>query len=405
MFSRFYLSIFSLYLVAAFATVGCKSQKGPSAGGPPPPVPVSIATAEKQQVPVELKAVGTVEASSVIQVRSRVAGELVAVHFAEGANVNKGDLLFEIDPRPYQEAIRQAESSVIRDTAILSQTEANLARDRAQATSVDADAARAEQLSKQGIISRSQHDQSLAASGALKASIRADMAAIESARAAIESDRVTIDRAKLDLTYCRIYAPESGRVGNLLVHQGNLVSANSTPLVVVNRLEPIWVSFGVPEQNLAAIRRNSASRSLPVQASLDDQPGRASNGVLQVIDNTVDSNSGTIHLKAVFDNKDHVLWPGQFVQVTLTVDTRSNAILIPSEAVQPGAKGPMVYVVKPDQTVEPRNVTVGPNVGKKLLIETGVAAGENVVTDGQLRLFPGARIQPVEASKVDSHTL
>jgi multidrug efflux system membrane fusion protein len=384
---------------------GCQAPKAQSAG-PPPPVPVSVAVATQEAVPVDLRAVGTVESSAVIQVKSQISGELVRVAFTEGGDVNHGDLLFEIDSRPYREALRQAEAALARDTAQLRQAEANLARDTAQSKNADSDAARYAQLAKDGVVARSQDDQFRTTAEALRASIQADQAAIESSRASVESDRAAVDKAKLDLSYCEIHSPVTGRAGNLLVHAGNLVTANATnPLVVINQLEPIWVSFGVPEDRLSAIRRNSAARKLDVAAALRDDPNKVLHGSLTVIDNTVDTATGTIRLKATFNNQGRLLWPGAFVNVSLTLDTQKAAIVVPAEAIQPGQKGQMIYVVKPDQTVEPRPVTVGPSHGDKVIIEKGIAAGESVVTDGQLRLFPGAHIQPVPAGKIDSQQL
>lgn len=398
-------SIRTALIVAGLSLAGCQTQKTESAG-PPPPTPVSVATAMEQAIPTEVQAVGTAEASSVIQVKSQISGELVKVAFAEGSDVHEGDLLFEIDARPYQEALRQAQSALDKDNANLHQAEANRQKDIAQSKSLQADAARNSQLAKEGIVSRTQDEQSRAASDANAASINADQAAIDSYRASIESDRSAIDRAKLDLTYCQIRSRVTGRAGNLLVHEGNVISANTTTLVVINRVDPIWVSFGVPEEHLAAIQHSSATHKLPVSAIPKDATGKeAAHGELSVIDNTVDSTTGTIHLKATFENAKRLLWPGEFVNVSMTLGTTGKAVVVPSEAVQPGQQGSMLWVVKSDQTVEPRNVRVGATHGNQVVIETGVAAGETVVTDGQLRLYPGAHIQAVAASKVDSHTL
>ncbi len=241
-------------------------------------------------------------------------------------------------------------------------------------------------------MSQAQADQSRAAADALHESIRADQAAIESAKANIESDRAAIENAKLNLAYCEIRSPIAGRAGNLLIHAGNLIKVSDVPLVVINRLTPIFVSFGVPQQHLPAIRANQAKRKLLVQAALQNDPGKSESGVLAVIDNAVDTASGTIHLKAAFDNRGRLLWPGQFINVLLTLDTRDNATV-------------MIYVVKADNSVEPRPVVVGAGVGRKVVIEKGIAPGETVVIDGQLRLFPGAHVIPVPAGKVDSQTL
>lgn len=372
--------------------------------GPPPPTPVSVAVAAQQTVPIQLRAVGTVEPSVTVQVRSQIAGELMSVHFTEGSEVKQGDLLFEIDKRPYEEALRQAEATLARDTAQLHQYEANIARDRAQAVSTDADAVRNTQLAKEGIMSQSAGQLARANSDALHESIKADQAAIESSRAAIESDKSAIDGARLNLTYCDIRAPISGRVGNLLVQQGNLIKVSDVALVVINKLSPIFVSFGIPQQHLPAIRADNARRPLAVQVSLQGDSAKSAQGSLSVIDNAVDTTTGTIHLKATFSNAEHLLWPGQFVNVVLTLD-KKEATVVPSEAVQAGLRGQMIYVVKPDQSVEPRPVTLGESIGRQVVVEKGIAAGETVVTDGQLRLFPGAHVKPVPASKVDSETL
>jgi membrane fusion protein, multidrug efflux system len=393
----------------ALLAAACRQQKAEGssqpAGGMTPVVPVSVAPVVQESVPIEIHAVGRVEPSAVIQVRSQISGQIVRVAFTEGGDVRKDELLFEIDPRPYQEALRQTEATLARDTAQLRQSEANLERDKAQLKSAEADDARNRELNQEGLASKAQREQSSAAAEAQRASILADQAAIESARAALENDRAAIDKAKLDLTYCQIYAPVSGRTGNLLIHQGNLVGANGNPLVVINQLTPIWVSFNAPEQYLTEIRRNASQRKLPVRATPRDDAGHPVEGYMDVIDNTVDTNTGTIHLKATFDNRTGSLFPGQFADVTLTLGTLSRALVVPSEAVQAGAKGQMVFVVKPDQTVEPRPVTVGASIGNKVTIEKGVSAGEIVVTDGQLRLFPGAHIRAVPASQVDSQPL
>jgi len=389
---------------------GCSSQTAQTASkpaGPPqmPPAPVSVAVASKQSVPNQLTAVGTVEASEVVQVKSQIAGELTAVHFKEGADIQQGDLLFEIDKRPYVEALRQAQAALARDTAQKAQAEANEARDRAQAKSADADAARNLQLAKEGIMSQSQADQSTATADALHQSIHADQAAIESAKAAIESDRAAIATANLNVSYCDIRAPISGRAGNLLVNTGNLVKVSDAALVVINRLAPAFVSFGVPQQNLPSIRANQAKHRLPVQVTFQNDPGKTETGALSVIDNAVDTGSGTIHLKATFDNRDRMLWPGQFVNVAVTLDTTQDATVVPSEAVQAGQRGQIIYVVKEDHSVELRPVVTGATVGRLTVIQQGVAPGETVVTDGQLRLFPGAHVVILPASNIDKQTL
>ena len=378
---------------------GCQQAPQAKQMGPPPVVPVSVSKARQESVPTELRVVGTAEASAIVQVKSQVAGELVKVTFAEGQNVSKGDLLFQIDPRPFEDALRQAEAAVTRDRAQIAQSEAALSRDDAQARFNESDAARYAELQKEGLASKSQLDQSKAGADVAREAARVSRANIDSARAALEADQAAVAAAKLNLDYCAIHAPISGRTGNLLVQAGNLVKVNDVALVVIHQVSPIFVNFSVPEQHLAAIRRLNASQRLKVSAFARDNPDHAAAGYLSVIDNTVDSATGTIHLKATFPNEDRALWPGQFVTVVLVLDTIRNATVIPAEAVQAGQQGQFVYVVKSDNTVESRKVTVGRTFAGKTIVDSGVAPGDTVVTDGQLRLFPGAQIQAVEGPK------
>jgi len=376
-----------IIFVLGLSLVACSStqQAQQGGGGMPamPPVPVSIATAVEESVPIQVKAFGTVEAYATVDVKSQVAGPLMNVRFAEGSYVAKGDLLFEIDPRPFQEALRQAEAALTKNNAQLKLAEANLARDIANQRNVDVDARRYEQLMKEGISTQMQLEQTRTAAEMARESVRADQAAIDSIRAAMDSDRASIEKAKLDLSYCQVRSPISGRAGNLLINAGNLVKANDVPLVVINQVTPIFVIFGVPERQL----------KLPVEASFDDDS--KVRGTLAVIDNQVDPNTGTIRLKAVFENSERLLWPGRFVNVVMTLDTQT-ATVIPSESVQAGQQGPFVYVVKADKSVEPRPVVVGSTVAGKVIIEKGVVAGETIVTDGQSRLYPGATIVPAQ---------
>lgn len=362
-----------------------------------PATPVSVAKAVEEAVPTDIRVVGTAEASAIVQVKSQIAGELVSVNFAEGQNVTKGQLLFRIDPRPYEEALRQAQANVERDRAQISQAEAGLARDSAQVKFADAEAKRQAELSSGGLTPKSTFDQAQSTAESARATVSASRAAIDTAKASLAADEAAVATAKLNLSYCDIPAPISGRTGNLLVHSGNLVKVNDVPLVVIHQISPIFVNFNVPEQHLNAIRRLDRAHPLAVRVFSQDAPDRVAVGHLATIDNTVDATTGTIHLKAVFENPDGMLWPGEFLTVVLTLDTIQNATVIPSEAVQASQQGQFVYAVKPDNHVEMRPVTLGATVGNKTVVEKGVAPGETVVTDGQLRLFPGAEVKAVEA--------
>lgn len=370
---------------------GCSSPQAQPAAPVFPPVPVAVGHAAEELVPIQIRTVGTVEAFSSVDVKAQVAGPLMTVKFTEGAMVNQGDLLFEIDARPFREALRQAEAAVTKDEAQLHVAQANLLRSQAQLKNAEADAARSEQLSKEGISTRQQEDQIRTAAEVARQSVAADQATIETMRATAESDRAAAEQARINLAYCEIHAPISGRAGNLLLHPGNLVKANAdTALVVLNQIKPIFVTFGVPERYLGSISQQQASHRLAVSAAAD-KDGMYETGALTVIDNAVDANTGTIRLKATFDNKGSHLWPGQFVNVVLVLDTE-NRTVIPSEAVQVSQQGSLVYVVKGDQTVEARPVEVGETVSGKVIVEKGISPNETVVTDGQSRLFPGAKI-------------
>src|SRR5947209_1743585 len=313
-----FLFSLSVCLPALLFFAGCQSSKQ-QAAGPPPAVPVTIGTASVEPAPLEIHVVGTVEPSAKVEIKSQVAGQLTKVRFTEGQNVNQGDVLFEVDPQPYREALRQAEAGVERDRALLRQAEFAVQKDVVQSKSAEADAARYETLERDRVASKQQTLQYRTAADALKESIRVDQAAVESAHATLAVDQSAVSRAKLDLSYCEIRAPISGRAGNLLVHAGNLVKVNDVPLVVIHRITPVFVSFNAPEKYLDEIRRYSAERKLLVQIQGRDDPSLQTSGHLAVLDNTVDPQTGTIHLKATVENTNRLLWPGQFVDVALVL--------------------------------------------------------------------------------------
>jgi len=326
--------------------------------------PVLVAAVEQRDAPVDLRVFGFVEANLRVAVASQITGNLMTVHFKEGQSVRKGDRLFSIDPRPFEAALRQAE--------------ANLARDKAQHENAVKEAQRQKELLAKGISSQDEYDTAQTAVNALSGTVSADEAAIE--------------RAKIDLSYCSIDSPMDARTGAWMVHQGNLVTANETTLVVLNQVQPIQVSFHVPQENLAEIQKQMAARTLQVQALIPGGEDSPETGALTFVDNTVDRTTGMIQMKATFANPRERLWPGLYVNVVMTLATQPNAVVVASRAIQAGQKGPYVFVVKADDTVEARPVKIDRSLGDDTVISQGLAPGERVVTDGQLRLVPGAKV-------------
>jgi multidrug efflux system membrane fusion protein len=353
-----------------------------------------------RDVPVELRAIGNVQAASTVAVLSQVNGEVMRVHFTEGQDVKAGDPLFTIDPRPFQAALQQAQAQLAQHKAQVAQAEANLAKDTAQHENARVEEERYRRLAEGGFVAREQYDQMRTNERSLAATLDADRAAVTTARAVVQADDALVENARLQLAYTRIQAPIDGRTGNVLIHPGNVVKANDVgnPMVVINRIHPIYVAFSVPEQSLEPIKRYRAAGELGVEARLPGQTDRAVRGELSFVNNTVDPATGTIQLKASFQNADNALWPGQFVNVVLTLYTERGALVVPSRAIQPGQQGQYVFVVKPDLTVENRPVVVAFADGPNSVIAKGLAAGERVVTDGQLRLVPGARVE-IKASE------
>ncbi|HEY5677369.1 MAG TPA: efflux RND transporter periplasmic adaptor subunit [Myxococcales bacterium] len=365
-----------LCLLALFVFACHKGEAGPQAGGGG--VPVTVAKVQQKNVPLNVRAIGNVEPITSVTVRPQVGGVLQRVNFKEGQEVKKGDLLFEIDPRPLQAQLLQAQ--------------AMLARDEANAKDAAATARRYAALVKKEYVTQQQADNAQAQAQALEAALAADRAAVQQAR--------------LNLAYAQIRAPVSGRTGSLLVHAGNVVKATDDKLVVIDQVQPIYVSFSVPEQMLAQIRARAGASRLAVTAApaLQDNgaspeqkaggaiSGERHTGVLTFVDNAVDQTTGQIRLKATFANEDEALWPGQFVDVQLTLAEQQGAVVAPVEAVQRGQNGEYVFVVKQDGTVESRDVTVSRADQHDAIIEKGLAPGETVVTDGQLRLQQGVKV-------------
>ena len=362
LFVRFLTGILGLLFLAVFSS-GCsneKSKKPVSA-----PLPVTISTAIQKTVPVQLRAIGNVQAYSTVTVKSKVGGELVGVHFTEGQYVKKGDLLFTIDPRPYEAALKQAE--------------ANLQRDLAKAKSALEDARRYESLIQRQVVSPQQYEK-----------VRSDADALE---ATVLADRAALENARIQLDYCSIRSPINGRTGSLIIKQGNIIKADDINLVIINQITPIDVAFSIPEQFLSEIKKYMALGKLQVEALVPMNEEKPEKGVITFIDNAVDSHTGTIRLKGTFANRERKLWPGQFVNVVLTLTTEPNAIVVPSQAIQTGQEGQYVFVVKQDLTVESRPVVAGRTIGAETVIQKGLHVDEKVVTDGQLRLYPGAKVE------------
>lgn len=378
--------------VSADAPAGKGGKKGKGRGGDGGPVPVVVAKVVQKNVPIEVSAVGNVEAYSTINVIPQVGGQLTEVFFHEGDYVKKGAKLFLIDPRPLEAMVAQAEANIARDTALLQQAQANLARDTANQKYAHDQADRYAKLFEQGIVSKDQGEQLAANADALSQSVQADKASIESAKAQILADQANISNIKLQLAYTTIYSPIDGRTGNLTVKAGNIVSPNTTILMTITEVEPIYVTFAVPEGRLADIRRYMAQGSLQVEARGQDG-SEADRGQLTFVDNNVDTTTGTIKLKGTFQNASHKLWPGEYVNVILRMSIQQNALVVPNQAVQTGQDGTYVYVVAEDRTVEMRPVKTGLRVDQDLVIDKGVQAGETIVTEGQLRLAPGSRVQ------------
>ncbi len=345
---------------------GCSStSSSKTTGEQPKGVPVTVGTAVKKDFPVQVRSIGTVEAFSTVTVKSMVAGQITKVAFKEGQDVRKGALLFEIDPVPYRAALAAAEATLAKNVALKENAEK--------------ESKRYALLIEKDLIPRQQFDQVTANLAALEATVKADAALVEQGR--------------VRLGYCFLRSPIDGRTGDLSVNEGNIVKENDTKLIVINQITPIYVAFSVPEQRLAEIRRYRAAGVLRVEARI---PGEEANPVLGTLDflgNEVDKSTGTIPLKGRFANADRRLWPGQFVNVALTLTVRRDTVLVPTRAIQTGQNGRYVFVVGPDGTAEMRPVVPGETAGGETVVVQGVRPGEQVVTDGQLRLVPGAKVE------------
>ncbi len=354
-----------VFIALAGLLAGCSKEAPPRHERPP--APVHVAKAVQKPMPVEIRAVGTGEAYQTVNVKSRIDAVIEAVHFKAGQDVKKGDVLFTLDKRSFQAALDQADAALARDTV--------------QEKNAETLAEHTRELLGKGYAAQEEYDQARTTADSLAAAVKADTAARE--------------LAKLQLSYCTITSPIDARAGAILVDPGNSIKANDLTLAVLNQVEPIYVDFSVPEKRLPAIRERMAAGPLTVSALAPGEGDKPEQGTLTFVDNTVDATTGTILLKGTFPNKDRRLWPGQFVNVVLTLSVQPDAVVVPSQAVQVGQKGQFLFVVKPDQTVEMRPVVLDRQMNGESVIAKGVKAGETVVTDGQLQLEDGTKVQVV----------
>ena len=374
------------------AAPGAGGRGGRGAGGEA--VPVEVAAATQQDVPIQIKSIGNVEAQSTVAVRSQVEGTLLTVNFAPGQEVQKGAVLFTIDPRPLQAQLSQAEANLLKSMAAVRQGNDIVARDEATLNNDRVITNRDLKLVEAGVIPREQYDNDMAKMKSSEATVRADQSAVANLQAAQKAEQANVENARVQLSYTSIRAPISGKTGNLAVTAGNLVRANdTTAMVTITTSSPIYVTFSVPERDLVRIRQASGKEGLDVQGEVPGDEANPVKGRLSLVDNTVDPATGTVRLKATFINDDRRLYPGQFVNVLLTLGTASQAIVVPTQAVQIGQDKSFVYVAKADGTVEMRTVKTGTAVESMTVIDDGLKPGEQVVTDGQLRLVPGAKYQ------------
>ena len=368
------LAVLGAATAAYFVNDSRAKEKDKKGGRGPAAVPVSVVAAIQQSMPVKLQAIGNVEAYSTVSVKARVDGQIVALNFKEGQEIKKGDVLFRVDARPYEATLKQAEANGLRDAAASSQAQSQERRYK--------------ELLEKNFISKEAYAQIATNAQTAEATARASQAALENAR--------------LNVEYCTIISPLEGYVGKVLLQVGNLVKANDvSPLVVINQVRPIYVNFAVPEQALTSLRGYMAAGALPVEVSPSGEASVLAEGRLIFIDNAVDPSTGTIRLRAQFDNKNIALWPGQFVNVRVRLFEQKDAILVPARSVQTGPEGQYVYVVKADKTAELRKITVERSEGEQVVVK-GLAKDEQVVTRGALRLAPGVRVEIRTAAEAAS---
>jgi multidrug efflux system membrane fusion protein len=398
-----------IFLIATLPIVftGC-SDKAAQGDFERPPAPVSTAVAVAQDVPTYLDAIGKTVAREVVAIQPQVSGRITKIHFTDGANLKKGDLLFTIDTRPYEASLRQAQANVSKDNALKKQAEANLAREIAQAKWGEVQVNRYRVLVQQGVVAREQYEELRANLDSLNANVGSARAAVNSATETIKVDTAAVESAKVQLSYCSIRSPIDGRAGQRLVDIGNVVnpggasgnnsSSGNTPgsgnaLLVIERLDPIYADFTISQNSLAAVQQQMQAGRLRTEVRLPDTPDEPVVGQLTFLNNAVENSTGTVNLRATIPNAGYIFWPGRFVNIRLVLNTIHQAVLVPSSAPQMSAKGSFVYVVKQDSTAEQRPVTLGQRQGDLIVIESGIQVGENVVTVGQLGVTPGGKVR------------
>jgi multidrug efflux system membrane fusion protein len=402
--SRFGMVLGLAALLTTFFT-GCTNKAQQSFDRPP--ASVSVATAVTQDVPTYLDAIGKTVAREVVSIQSQVSGRIIKIHFTDGADVKKGQMLFTIDPRPFEASLREAQANLARDNAQKKQAEANMARDIAQAKWGEVQAKRYGQLVKEGVVPREQYEQLRASADSLNSGVDADRAAVHSADEALKVDAAAIESAKVQLSYCYIRSPIDGRAGQRLVDVGNVVntggsgggnSNNGTPgngssLLVIQRLDPIYADFTISQNNLTSVQEQMRAGKLKAEVRLPDDASDPVIGQLTFLDNAVQNATGTVNLRATISNTGLRFWPGRFVNIRLVLSTIHQAVLVPASAPQMSAKGSFVYVVKQDVTAEQRSVTLGQRQGDLIVVEQGIQPGEQVVTNGQLGVTPGGKVR------------
>ncbi len=385
-----------LIAALAVATAGCANQAQQNFERPP--APVTVAPAVAQDVANYLDALGKIVARETVSIQPQVSGRIMQIHFTDGANVKKGQLLFTIDPRPFDANLKQAQANLGRDTALKKQAEANLAREVAREKWGAAQVERYRVLVEQGVVAKEQYEQLRAEYDSLRANSEAARAMVRSADETIQVDKAAIDTAKVQLSYCYIHSPIDGRAGQRLVDVGNVVNpgapgnSESNGLLVIERLNPIYADFTISQNNLSAVQQEMREGTLIAEVRLPDTVNDPVTGQLTFVDNAVQNETGQVTLRATLPNPDQRFWPGRFVNVRLVLSTKQDAVLVPATAPQMSANGSYVYVVKADSTAEQRPVSLGQRQGDLIVVEQGVAAGEQIVTNGQLGVTPGGKV-------------